>query len=66
MICGTSALTVRTGRLMLYVACVEVPGDYAACNECIIEYERGFLASLRKASLNASRAFSELRLLKIN
>ena len=49
-----------------YVACVEVPGDYAACNECIIEYERGFLASLRKASLNASRAFSELRLLKIN
>jgi hypothetical protein len=45
----------------VYVACVEVPGDYAICNECIVEYERGFLASLRNASLNTSRAFSQLR-----
>jgi hypothetical protein len=44
-----------------YVACVEVPGDYAVCTECIEEYERGFLASLRKASLNTSRAFAQLR-----
>jgi hypothetical protein len=26
-----------------YVACLELPGDYAVCNECIVEYERGFL-----------------------
>ena len=44
-----------------YVACLEVPGDYAVCNECIVEYEHGILASLRNASLNASRAFSQLR-----
>ena len=43
----------------IYVACIEVPGDYAVCNECIIEYERGFLASRRKASLNRNLAFSE-------
>ena len=34
----------------IYVACLEVPGDYAVCNECIVEYERGLLGSLRKAS----------------
>jgi hypothetical protein len=45
----------------IYVACTEVPGDYAVCNECIVEYERGFLASLRNASLNTSRTFSQLR-----
>jgi hypothetical protein len=50
-----------------YVAWVEVPGDYAVCKECIVEYERGFLASLRNASLNTSRAFSQLRrLISIN
>lgn len=34
----------------IYVACLEVPGDYAVCNECIVEYERWFLASLNYQS----------------
>jgi len=45
----------------VYVASVEVPGDYSLCNECIVQYERGFLASVRSASLNTSRALSQLR-----
>ena len=49
-----------------YVACVKVAGDCAVCTEWIVEYERGFLASPRKASLNTSRAYSELGVLKIN
>ena len=50
-----------------YVASMEVPGDYAICNECIVKYERGFLASLRKASLTTSRVSSQLpRLININ
>ena len=35
-----------------YVACVKVAGDCAVCTEWIVEYERGFLASPRQASLN--------------
>jgi hypothetical protein len=53
MICGTSARAVRTGRLTIML-----PGSvYAVCNECIVEYERGFLASLRKMATAIRRPF---------
>jgi len=40
-----------------HVACVEVPADYAVCNECIVEYERGLFATLRNASLKYQPRF---------